>query len=120
MAVADDNSTFGVRIPRGLTQPVTDFVAKFLRNMADNPVAVVLSFMLALHLWCLHWAITVAVPQHLAQIDEGYQRQSNAFIEAGREAHVEFAAEREREREWIRELKQMLKDRTAALMLPIN
>lgn len=118
--MADDASTFGVRIPRGLMKPVTEFAAKFLGNMADNPVAVVLSIMLALHLWCLHWAITVAVPLHLAQIDEGYQRQGQAFIEAGERAHTDFAAEREREREWIRELKQMLKDRTAALMLPAD
>lgn len=118
--MADDSSTFGVRIPRGLMKPVTKFAAKFLGNMADNPVAVVLAGILALHLWCIHWAITVAIPQHLAQIDEGYQRQSDAFIDAGSRAHEEFANEREREREWIRELKQMLKDRTAALMLPAD
>ena len=68
MAAADDGSTFGVRIPRGLMKPVTEFAAKFLGNMADNPVAVVLSIVLGLHVGAGYWIATEVLPQHVASI----------------------------------------------------
>lgn len=127
--MADDSSTFGVRIPRGLTKPVTDFVAKFLYNMADNPVAVVLSIVLGLHVWAGYWIATEVLPQHVSSIEAGYQRQSVQFIEAvakmqtanneaAAKAHADFAKEWEREREFLREIKEMLRDKMA--MLPAD
>ena len=127
---ADDGSTFGVRIPRGLTKPITDFVAKFLHNMADNPVAVVLCAVLGLHVWGVVWGVmwfaNEVMPAHVASIEAGYQRQSVQFIEAvakmqatnneaAAKAHADFAKEWEREREFLREIKEMLRDKTAFL-----
>lgn len=126
MTSHDDSSTFGFRVPRGLVKPVTDFVAKFLHNMADNPVAVVLSIVLGLHLYAFHFAATTIMPAHVASIEAGYQRQSISFIEAvakmqaenakaAEKAHGDFAKEWEREREFLREIKELLRDRTAFL-----
>lgn len=108
------DSFFGVRVPKSMWKPISDFLAKFLGNMSDNPVAIILAIMLAVHLGGLYfgvqWLANDAIPRHLDQIEAGYAKQRLDFERATEKAHKDFQAEREREREFMRELKESLKE----------
>jgi hypothetical protein len=123
-----DESYLGFKVPRSLTRPLSNFATKFLDNLANNPVACIAVIFFGVHVGIAYYAVETVMPRAVRQIDDGYQEQASRFTdELTRQrdsfermtdtAHGRAEKEREREREFLRDVQGWLKANGASLPL---